>query len=69
MESHFVTSIPGIEYYPIVALVFFFGFFAGLIAWFFFHNKQRFAEYALQPFEEQAAGTLPATRHNSTLPL
>jgi cytochrome c oxidase cbb3-type subunit IV len=67
MESHFVTSIPGIEYYPIVALVFFFGFFTGLIAWFFLHNRKRLEAFAYQPLEEQAA--LPATRNNSTLAL
>jgi hypothetical protein len=62
MESHFVSSIPGIEYYPIVALVFFFAFFSGLIAWFFLHNRQQIQQYALLPLEERA---LQSTEHSA----
>lgn len=63
MESKFVTSIPGIEYYPIVALVFFFAFFAGLIAWFFLHNRQQVQQYALLPLEERT--TIHSTEHSA----
>jgi hypothetical protein len=35
MYKNVLASIPGIEYYPIVALVIFFAFFAGLIIWYF----------------------------------
>ena len=62
MVSNFVSSIPGIEYYPIVALIFFFAFFAGLIAWFFLHNRQQVQQYALLPLEERV---LNSTEHSA----
>jgi hypothetical protein len=34
MYKNVLSSIPGIEYYPIIALVFFFGFFVALIVWY-----------------------------------
>ena len=53
MESNFATGIPGIELYPIVALVFFFSFFVGLLAWFFFADRKRLSALAQAPFEEE----------------
>ncbi|NQW30487.1 MAG: CcoQ/FixQ family Cbb3-type cytochrome c oxidase assembly chaperone [Ignavibacteria bacterium] len=35
MYKNVLENIPGIEYYPIVALIFFFGFFVALIVWYF----------------------------------
>lgn len=35
MYKNVLSSIPGIEYYPIIALVFFFGFFVALMVWYF----------------------------------
>ena len=52
MESNVLTSIPGIQYYPIVSLLMFFALFAGLLVWFFFADKSRLNELALAPFEE-----------------
>ncbi|MDP4198648.1 MAG: hypothetical protein Q8922_00070 [Bacteroidota bacterium] len=40
MESKVLTSIPGIEYYPIVSLILFFSLFAVLIVWFFRANPR-----------------------------
>ena len=67
MVSNFVSSIPGIEYYPIVALVFLFAFFAALTAWFFLHNRERFEAYATQPLDTETEPI--ANRSHSTLAL
>ena len=48
MYKNVLASIPGIEYYPIVALVLFFGFFIGLLIWFFITDKNRLQSYARQ---------------------
>ena len=34
MYKNILSSIPGIELYPIVALILFFGFFVGIIVWY-----------------------------------
>ena len=52
MYKNVLSSIPGIEYYPIGALVLFFGFFAVLLVWFFRADKTRLDEQARQPFDE-----------------
>jgi hypothetical protein len=67
MESNFASGVPGIEFYPIVVLVLFFVFFAGLVGWFFLHNRERIQSYALQPFEEEQATRTP--NQKSTLAL
>ena len=54
MESNFVSSIPGIEFYPIVALIFFFTFFSALLAWFFLHDRERLRLISLAPFDGEA---------------
>jgi cbb3-type cytochrome oxidase subunit 3 len=41
MYKNVLSSIPGIELYPIVALVLFFGFFTALIVWYFRADKAR----------------------------
>ena len=52
MYKNVLSSIPGIEYYPIVALVLFFGFFTVLLVWFFRADKARLDEQSRQPFDE-----------------
>jgi len=52
MYKNVLASIPGIEYYPIVALILFFGFFTVLIVWFFKADQQRLDILARQPFED-----------------
>lgn len=54
MYKNILASIPGIEYYPIVALVFFFGFFSALIYWFFVVDKQRMNTLSAGILEEDA---------------
>ncbi len=41
MYKNVLASIPGIEWYPIVALIFFFGFFTALIIWYFRADQAR----------------------------
>jgi len=60
MYKNVLASIPGIEYYPIVALVFFFAFFAGLIIWFFVADKARLQSYARDIILDDA----PAPSHH-----
>lgn len=58
MYKNVLASIPGIEYYPMAALVLFFGFFAGLMIWYIRVDRQKLEEIALlavrddQPFEQ-----------------
>ncbi len=52
MYKNVLTDIPGIEYYPIVALLLFFGFFVALIVWFFRVDKTKLEEIARQPLED-----------------
>ena len=52
MYKNVLSSIPGIEYYPIVALILFFGFFAVLIVWFFKADRSRLDSLARQPFDD-----------------
>ena len=64
MYKNVLSSIPGIEYYPIVALLLFFGFFAALLVWFFKVDRARLDVLARQPFEDgegepESASTSP----------
>lgn len=58
-----LENIPGIEFYPLVALVLFVMFFAGLILWFIRADKARLALLAQLPLDD----TLH-TAHSSTKP-
>ncbi len=61
MESNVLTSIPGIQYYPIVSLLLFFGLFATLIVWFFRADKARLNALAWAAVDDE----LPANLENS----
>jgi cytochrome c oxidase cbb3-type subunit IV len=61
MYKNVLSSIPGIEHYPIVALVLFFGFFIGLIVWYFRADRSRLDRVARLPLEESAGATHPTT--------
>jgi len=63
MMRNVLSSIPGIEFYPIVALLVFFLFFAGLIAWFFRADRTKLDRISRIPFDE----TMPpsATNHGA----
>jgi hypothetical protein len=68
MESNVLTSIPGIEYYPIISLVMFFALFAGLLLWFFLADRKRLDDYAREPFDFEESSTLkiiPETIHQT----
>ena len=54
MYKNILSNIPGIEFYPIVALVLFFGFFSALIYWFFVVDKQRMNTLSAGILEEDA---------------
>jgi cbb3-type cytochrome oxidase subunit 3 len=54
MMRQVLESIPGIEYYPIVALVLFFGFFVGLTVWFFTADRRRLQEIAELPLDDHS---------------
>lgn len=47
-----LENIPGIEFYPLVALVFFVLFFAALILWFVRADKTRLAALAQLPLDD-----------------
>jgi hypothetical protein len=61
MESNVLTSIPGIEYYPIISLIMFFVLFAGLLLWFFLADRKRLDTYAREPFDFEDAS--PVMHH------
>jgi hypothetical protein len=46
MYKNVLASIPGIEWYPIVALVFFFSFFIGLVVWFVKADKTKLRKHS-----------------------
>ncbi len=52
MYKNVLSSIPGIEYYPIVALVIFFAFFIGLIVWYVRVDRRALDVAARMPFED-----------------
>jgi len=51
MESNVLTSIPGIDLFPIISLFLFVAVFAGLLVWFFLADRNRLADHARAPFE------------------
>jgi len=64
MYKNVLEHIPGIEYYPVLALILFFGFFLGLIVWFFRTDKQRMEHLSTLPLDDvRAPGSTPARHH------
>lgn len=61
MYKNVLTGIPGIEVYPIVALLMFFGFFVGLLVWYIKVDRARMDEVARLPLED--TDRLTATTH------
>lgn len=61
MIRNVLSHIPGIEYYPIVALLLFFVFFTGLLVWFLRADRKKLDRFSQIPFDE----TLPLT--NTTM--
>lgn len=54
MYKNILANIPGIELYPIVALILFFGFFSALIYWFLVVDKQRMNTLSAGILEEDS---------------
>jgi hypothetical protein len=52
MYKNVLESIPGIEWYPIVALVLFFGFFSILLVWFVFVDTERLGHLSSAALDE-----------------
>ncbi|MFI5202766.1 MAG: cbb3-type cytochrome oxidase subunit 3 [Candidatus Kapaibacterium sp.] len=53
MEDKVVTSIPGIDLYPIVSLLIFVAFFVGLIIWTFRTDRTRLEAIAQSPLDDE----------------
>lgn len=65
MYKNVLSHIPGIELYPIVALVLFFGFFTALIVWYFKVDTHRLEQLSAGILDDGAA----TDRHpSSTIP-
>lgn len=65
MYKNVLSSIPGIELYPIIALILFFGFFAALIFWFFNADTTRLDRLSARIFDD---GTATNRQPQSTTP-
>jgi len=52
MYKNVLTGIPGIEVYPIVALLMFFAFFVGLIVWYVRVDRARMDEVSRLPLDD-----------------
>jgi cytochrome c oxidase cbb3-type subunit IV len=59
MVKNVLAGIPGIEYYPIVALILFVTFFAGLLVWFVRADKRRLDVVSRLPLDDGHSVTLP----------
>lgn len=64
MESNVLSSIPGIEFYPLVSLVLFLTFWSGLIVWYFRADKNRLTTIALQPLDERTTESFDIHHQN-----
>ena len=50
--KHNMETISGVEIYPIISLLIFFGFFVGLAFWVLSYKKDKIDEMSQIPFEE-----------------
>lgn len=55
--KHNMDTIIGIEIYPIIALLIFFGFFVGLIIWVFTYKKEALQEISMMPLNNEEENT------------
>lgn len=46
MDKQILSSIPGIEYYPVISLAIFFAIFAAVVVWYFRADRQQLAAMA-----------------------
>lgn len=59
MYKNVLANIPGIELYPIIALVLFFGFFVGLLFWFLRTDRNRLQLLAKDALEDGSTMSQP----------
>ncbi len=59
MYKNVLASIPGIEWYPVVALLFFFSFFGVLIVWYFRADQRRLEALAASILNDGTPSTDP----------
>ncbi len=62
-----MTSIDGIEIYPIISLLIFFIFFILLFVYVFRGGKNRFKEVSLYPMSDEIEGKTPVTKSSSEI--
>lgn len=65
MYKNVLTGIPGIEVYPIVALMIFFGFFVGLVVWYIRVDRSRMDEVAQLPLHDADRTLSSSTEQHS----
>ena len=51
--KHNMETISGVEIYPIISLLIFFGFFVGLAFWVLSYKKDKIDEMSQIPFDEK----------------
>lgn len=51
--KHNMETISGVEIYPIISLLIFFGFFVGLAFWVLSYKKDKIDEMSQIPFKEE----------------
>ena len=51
--QHNMETISGVEIYPIISLLIFFGFFVGLAFWVLSYKKDKIDEMSQIPFDEE----------------
>ncbi|MDG1870621.1 cbb3-type cytochrome oxidase subunit 3 [Flavobacterium frigidarium] len=51
--KHNMETISGVEIYPIISLLIFFGFFVGLAFWVLSYKKDKIDEMSQIPFDEE----------------
>lgn len=64
--SHTMTSIKGIEIYPVISLIIFLLFFASLIWWLFTADKTRLEEVRNYPLEDAGVNQVSRSVKNKS---
>jgi hypothetical protein len=62
MDKQILSSIPGIEYYPVISLAIFFAIFAAVVIWYFRADRNQMAAIA----EAALADATPLTTETGT---
>lgn len=54
MDKHVLSTIPGIEYYPVISLAIFFAIFAAVVIWYFRADRNNLNQLAAAALEDAA---------------